>query len=170
MSEKQRYSTIDDVIAYAVEPYCGEYSSDYDLYAIADELFDFTADIDEDGVQHGNAYFIERDDVDWEEVYAKHDHGVQLDEMVNAAWDGRGKYIITDMDKYVTEVLCDKESELKGEVRDIIDGDWDKKIVIAKTDRDENEMTEGERMEHLKRFFDENHKKAQLLRKNRPEE
>ena len=139
MSEKQRYSTIDDVVAYAISPMCGEFSDDYDVYAIANELFEFTADEDENGIQHGNAYFIERDGVDWEDVMVRHDHGEELDKIVDSAWDGDGTYSIKESDGDVTEVECDGKRNLKHEIYELFlyIGNWNEKLMVTKIDEDE---------------------------------
>lgn len=139
MCERQRYSDLFDVISYAVEPACGEFVDDFDTAAIANELFEFTSDIDENGVQHGNAYFIEREGVDWEEIYAKHDHGEQLDKIVADAWHGDGTYTITDSNGCMEKVECDEKKDLKHELHEFFQcyDNWGDKVVIAKIDEDE---------------------------------
>lgn len=139
MCERQRYSSLADVISYAIEPACGEFVDDFDTAAIANELFEFTSDIDENGVQHGNAYFIERKGVDWEEVYAKHDHGEQLDKIVADAWHGDGAYTITDSNGCMEKVECDEKKDLKHELHEFFQyyDNWGDKVVIAKIDEDE---------------------------------
>ena len=77
MSNNQRYSTIKDVISYAVEPALGDFVDDFDTEAIANEIFEFVTNVDEDGIQHGNGYFVEREDMDWEEVMQRHDRSVK---------------------------------------------------------------------------------------------
>lgn len=139
MSEKQRYSTIDEVVAYAISPMCGEFRDDYDLYAIANELFEFTADEDESGIQHGNAYFIERDGVNLEDVMVRHDHGEELDEIVASAWDGEGTYTITISDDHMSKAECDEMGDLKHELHEFFEyyDCWSEKVVIVKIYEDE---------------------------------
>lgn len=131
-----KYTTIDDVINYAVAPALGEYVDDFDTGAIANEAFDYVTDIDEDGVQHGNGYFVQREDVDFWEIAEKHDHGEQLDMMTSGAWDGEGTYAITEPDGDITEVECDDMGDLKAELCEIYSysGDWSAKIAITKAD------------------------------------
>ena len=159
MSEKQRYSTIDDVVAYAIEPMCGEFPDDYDVYAIANELFEFTSDVDEDGIQRGNAYFIEREGVDWEDIMVRHDHGEELDKIVDSAWDGDGTYSITEINGGVTEVGCSEKRDLKHGIYELFlrIENWDEKLMIAKIDED-RDMTEKERIGLIKLHFDETRK------------
>lgn len=73
MTTKKTYSSIQDIIDYEVKPALGEWAGDYDLEAIANEIFKFTADEDEDGIQIGDPYYIERDGVDFWEVVQAHD-------------------------------------------------------------------------------------------------
>lgn len=139
MCKSQRYSTIQDVISYVVEPALGEFVDDFDTEAIANEIFEFVTDVDEDGIQHGNGYFIEREDMDWNEVMQRHDHGEQLDKVVAETWDGDGTYTITESDGDITEVECDEKNDLRHAVSELLQyvGDWDEKIVIAKIDEGE---------------------------------
>ena len=74
MTTKPEYSTIQDVIDYEVKPALDEWWEDYDLMAIAEEAFEFVTNEDEnDGVQVGNPYYVQRDDVDFWEVAQAHD-------------------------------------------------------------------------------------------------
>lgn len=73
MTTKQTYSSIQDVIDYEIKPALDEWWEDYDLRAIADECFELVVDEDENGVQIGNCYYVERDDVDFWEVAQAHD-------------------------------------------------------------------------------------------------
>ena len=73
MTTKPIYSTIEDVIDYEVKPALDEWREDYDLRAIAEEAFELVADEDENGVQVGNPYYVEREDVDFWEVAQAHD-------------------------------------------------------------------------------------------------
>ena len=68
-----KYQTIDDVINYQIAPALGDFVDDYDIDAIAAEAFEYVVDLDEDGVQHGNGYFIERDGVVFWAIAQKHD-------------------------------------------------------------------------------------------------
>ena len=68
-----KYQTITDVIAYEIKPALGDFVDDFDLDAIADEAFEYVVDLDENGVQHGNGYFIEREGVDFWAIVQKHD-------------------------------------------------------------------------------------------------
>lgn len=68
-----KYQTIDDVINYEIAPALGDFVDDYDIDAIAAEAFEYVVDLDEDGVQHGNGYFIEREGVDFWAIAKKHD-------------------------------------------------------------------------------------------------
>ena len=130
----KKYATIDDVLSYEVVPALGEYVDDFDTGAIANEAFDYVTDIDEDGVQHGNGCFVQREDVDFWEIAEKHDHGKQLDMITSGAWDGEGAYTITEPDGDVTEVECEDMGDLKAELCEIYSysGDWDAKITITK--------------------------------------
>lgn len=73
MTIEQTYSSIQDVIDYEIEPALGELAGDYDLRAIADEMFELVVDEDEDGTQISDPYYIERDDVDFWEIVQAHD-------------------------------------------------------------------------------------------------
>lgn len=73
MTTKKIYSSIQDVIDYEVKPALDELAGDYDLEAIANETFELIVDEDEDGIQIGDPYYIERDDVDFWEVVQAHD-------------------------------------------------------------------------------------------------
>ncbi len=139
MRQIERYSTIQDVISYAIEPALGEFVDDFDTEAIANEIFEFVTDVDEDGIQHGNGYFVEREGMDWNEVMQRHDHGEQLDKIVADAWDGDGTYTITETDGDVTEVECDEKNDLRHAVSELLQyiDNWDEKIVIAKIDEGE---------------------------------
>lgn len=134
MCERQRYSIIDDVVSYAIDPVCGEFPDDYDVYAIARELFEFTSDVDENGVQHGNAYFIEREDIDWDSVMQKHDHGEELDKIVADAWHGYGTYAFTESNGHVENIKCDSEKDLKHELYEFFQyyDCWNDKVVVVK--------------------------------------
>lgn len=68
-----KYQTIDDVINYEIAPALGDFVDDYDIDAIASDAFEYVVDLDEDGVQHGNGYFIEREGVDFWAIAQKHD-------------------------------------------------------------------------------------------------
>lgn len=68
-----KYQTIDDVINYEIAPALGDFVDDYDIDAIAAEAFEYVVDLDEDGVQHGNGYFIEREGADLWAIAQKHD-------------------------------------------------------------------------------------------------
>ena len=68
-----KYQTIDDVINYEIAPALGDFVDDYDIDAIAAEAFEYVVDLDEDGVQHDNGYFIKRDGVDFWAIAQKHD-------------------------------------------------------------------------------------------------
>lgn len=48
-------------------------TGDYDLEAIANETFELIVDKDEDGIQIGDPYYIQREDVDFWEVAQAHD-------------------------------------------------------------------------------------------------
>jgi hypothetical protein len=134
MCERQRYSTIDDVVSYAIDPVCGEFPDDYDVYAIARELFEFTSDVDENGVQRGNAYFIEREDMDWDSVMQKHDHGEELDKIVADAWSGYGTYAFTESNGHMENIKCDSEKDLKHELHEFLQcyDCWDNGVVVTK--------------------------------------
>lgn len=133
MCERKRYSTIDDVVAYEIDPVCGEFPDDYDVYAIANELFEFTSDVDENGIQHGNAYFIEREDMDWDAVMQKHDHGEELDKIVADAWRGYGTYAF-EGNGHRENIKCDGEKDLKHELYEFFQcyDCWDDKVVVTK--------------------------------------
>lgn len=133
--EFKRYSTIDDVVSYAIDPVCGEFPDDYDVYTIARELFEFTSDVDENGVQHGNAYFIEREGMDWDAVMQKHDHGEELDKIVADSWHGYGTYTIAVVNVSVEKIKCDSERDLKHELHDFLQcyDCWDSDVVVTKT-------------------------------------
>lgn len=73
MTTKQTYSSIQDVIDYEIEPALDELADDYDLRAIAEEAFELIVDEDEDGIQIGDPYYIQREDVDFWEVVKAHD-------------------------------------------------------------------------------------------------
>ena len=120
MRQIERYSTIQDVISYAIEPALGEFVDDFDTEAIANEIFEFVTDVDEDGIQHGNGYFVEREGMDRNEVMQRHDHGEQLDKIVADAWDGDGTYTITETDGDVTEVECDEKNDLRHAVSELL--------------------------------------------------
>ena len=81
----KKYTTIDDVLSYEVVPALGEYVDDFDAEAIASETFEYVVNIDDNGVQHGNGYFIQREDVDFWEVVKKYDYGEQLDSAAEKA-------------------------------------------------------------------------------------
>lgn len=134
MCERQRYSTIDDVVAYEVDPVCGEFPDDYDVYAIARELFEFTSDVDENGVQHGNAYFIEREDMDWDTVMQKYDHGEELDKIVDDAWHGEGTYTISVINVWVQHVKCNDKKDLKHELHEFFEyfNCWNDRVIVTK--------------------------------------
>lgn len=146
-----KYTSIQDVISYAVEPALGEFVDDFDTEAIANEIFEFVADVDEGGIQHGNGYFVEREGMDWDEIMQRHDHGEQLDSLIAAAWDGDGTYAITETDGDVNEVECGEKNDLKHAVSELLQyaGNWDEKIGIAKIP-DDGEMTDEE---HEKAFI-----------------
>lgn len=73
MTTKKTYSSIQDVIDYEVKPALDEWAGDYDLRAIADETFELAVDEDENGVQVGDPYYIQRENVDFWEVAQAHD-------------------------------------------------------------------------------------------------
>ena len=129
-----KYTSIQDVIDQAIKPVCGDFVEDYDLDAIASEIFEYVTDVDDDGIQHGNGYFVERDGVDWNEVMQKHDHSEQLDKAVSESWDGDGVYTITEADGDVTEVECDDMADLRSALSEIYSysGDWNSNVVIEK--------------------------------------
>ncbi len=62
----EKYSSIDEAIAQVVIPALGEFAADYDAEAIAREAFEGV----EDGLSY---YFVQREDVDFWEIAAKHD-------------------------------------------------------------------------------------------------
>ena len=62
------YSTIDDYISQVVRPSLSEYVDDYDVRAIAQEMTEWQ--------DHANAAFngfIEREDIDFWDIAAKHE-------------------------------------------------------------------------------------------------
>lgn len=134
MCECKRYSTIDDVVSYAIDPVCGEFPDDYDFYAIARELFEFASDVDENGVQHGNAYFVERDDMDWDAVMQKHDHGEEFDKIVDDAWHGEGTYTISVINVWVQHVKCNDKKDLKHELHEFFEcfDCWNDRVIVTK--------------------------------------
>ena len=134
MSNNQRYSTIRDVIKYAIEPALGEFVDDYDVYAIANELFEFVADVDENGIQHGNGYFVEREDMDWDEVMQKYDHGEELNKIAADAWHGFGTYAFARSNGRVENIKCDSEKDLKYELHEVFQcyDCWGDKVVVTK--------------------------------------
>ena len=134
MRQIERYSTIQDVVSYAVKPALGEFVDDFDVYAIANELFEFVTDVDEDGIQHGNGYFIEREDMDWNEVMQKYDHGEELDKIVDDAWRGEGTYTISVINVWVQHVECDDKKDLKHELHEFFEcfDCWNDKVVVTK--------------------------------------
>lgn len=134
MRQIERYSTIQDVVSYAVKPALGEFVDDFDVYAIANELFEFVTDVDEDGIQHGNGYFIEREDMDWNEVMQKYDHGEELDNIVADAWYGYGTYAFAESNGRVENIKCDSEKDLKHELHEFFQcyDYWNDKVVVTK--------------------------------------
>lgn len=63
---------------YEIIPALGEFAADFDLDAIADGAFELTADYNGDGVQTGNAYYVEREGVDfWDVVESADISGIQ---------------------------------------------------------------------------------------------
>lgn len=68
------YSTIDDYIAQAVRPSLGEYADDYDLRSIAQEMTEWHDEITPSGdINLNHSGFIEREDVDFWDIAAKHE-------------------------------------------------------------------------------------------------
>lgn len=129
-----KYTSIQDVIDQEIKPACGDFAEDYDLDAIASEIFEYVTDVDDNGIQRGNGYFVERADVDWDAIMQKHDHGEQLDKAVSESWDGDGVYTVTETDGDVTEVECDDMADLRSALSEIYSysGNWDSKVVIEK--------------------------------------
>lgn len=134
MSNNQRYSTIRDVIRYAVEPVLGDFVDDFNTEAIANELFEFVTNVDENGVQHGNGYFIEREGMDWEDVMQRHDHGEELNKIAADAWHGFGTYAFAKSNERVENIKCNSEKDLKYELHEFFQcyDYWNDKVVVTK--------------------------------------
>ena len=71
------YETKNEVVAYEIEPLLGEYFDDFKAVDVLDDIvaeaFELTCDRDETGLQHGNCFFVQREDVDLYDVIAKYD-------------------------------------------------------------------------------------------------
>lgn len=92
------------------------------------------SDVDENGVQHGNAYFVEREDMDWDTVMQKHDHGEEFDKIVNDAWRGEGTYTISVINVWVQHVECSDKKDLKHELHEFFEyfDCWNDRVIVTK--------------------------------------
>lgn len=128
-----KYATITDVIDYEVAPALDEFVDDFDVVEIASETFEYVVNIDDNGVQHGNGYFIQREDVDFWEVVKKYDYGEQLDSAAEKAWDGEGYYdLFYEYGEWVGSEWYDTKVELRHAIAEAMQTCMGMETVYAK--------------------------------------